>query len=584
MVNHSTLSGPSRLETLKEWASARFDGIGHAIARQTRPALAESNRALAVSTASVGLTVAGALTLQPLLVLAGVPLVLYVYAPAFQSAWRSIRKQRRIDGSVLDATRIAVCVVMGYYGTGVANAALYALSQRVQAQSEDDFEESLRGLLGLQAEDTWAFVDGVEILTQLDEITGGQILVANAGDLLPAGGTVLYGSAQVDQRLATGDVAPVQKEIGDTVLLASRVVSGQLAVTVGDSPERLDLTDLRETLRRSVQSKTFVQQLGEGSGRRAAPLSFATFLLTIPWLGINRAASFLCTSFGANMRVLGPVAARSTIQQAAQEGILIKESKALELANFVNCLVIDGQTLLDPGVRLHAAEIVQELRQRNWQATGLFGRPFAVYVLADGEHEGLRSAAAAIGAEDVFVEPLSIGRAAVIDNLQRSGRAACYVSKGQDDGPVMEKALVSVALGGALSAPTNPAQIIFVEKSLAPLLPFFEISTQFLEKERFSLLTPVMMDLTDITTTIVIHFGLIYSTFFNYGSLLLSLHNAGTPKTRPQVQAVEPVKTVAIVPVSPGQIRERNDRKEAKKTDSVLWRWGRKSGASWLGA
>ena len=141
-----------------------------------------------------------------------------------------------------------------------------------------------------------------------------------------------------------------------------------------------------------------------------------------------------------------------------------------------------------------------------------------------------------------------------------------------------------MALGGALSAPTNPAQIIFVEKSLAPLLPFFEISTQFLEKERFSLLTPVMMDLTDITTTIVIHFGLIYSTFFNYGSLLLSLHNAGTPKTRPQVQAVEPVKTVAIVPVSPGQIRERNDRKEAKKTDSVLWRWGRKSGASWLGA
>ena len=584
MVNDNSLSGPSRLGIVREWASARVDSIGQAIARQTRPALVESNRALAVSTASVGLTVAGAVTVQPLLALAGVPLVLYVYAPAFQSAWRSIRKRRGIDGSVLDATRIAVCVVMGYYGTGVANAALYALSQRMLAQSEDDFEESLHTLLGLQTEDAWAFVDGVEMLTQYDDITSGQILVANAGDLLPVGGTVLHGSAQVDQRLATGDVAPVQKEIGDVVLLASRVVSGQLAVTVGDSPERLDLTDLRETLRQSIQGKTFVQQFGEGSGRRAAPLSFVTFFLTIPWLGINRAASFLCTSFGANMRILGPVAARSTIQQAAQEGILIKENKALELANFVNCLVIDGQTLLDPSVRLYAAEIVQELRQRNWQATGLFGRPFAVYVLADDEHEGLRSAAAAIGAEDVFVEPLSIGRAAVIDNLQRSGRAACYISKEQDDGPVMEKALVSVALGGALSAPTNPAKIVFIDKSLAPLLPFFEMSTKFLEKERFSLLTPVMMDLTDITTTLVIHFGLIYSTFFNYGSLLLSLHNAGTPKASLQTQAVEPVKTVAIVPVSPGQARERNKTKEAKKTDTGFWRWGRKSGASWLGA
>lgn len=587
MFNNNSLSGPSRLATIREWVSARFDGIGHAIARQTRPALAESNRALAVSTASVGLTVAGALTLQPLLVLAGVPLVLYVYAPAFQSAWRSVRKQRSIDGSVLDATRIVVCVVMGYYGTGVANAALYALSQRVLAQSEDDFEESLRTLLGLETEDAWAFVDGVEMLTQADEITSGQILVVNAGDILPAGGTVLYGSAQVDQRLATGDVAPLQKEAGDTILLASRVLSGQLAVTVGDSPERLDLTALRETMRRSVQSKSFVQQFGEGSGRRAAPLSFATFFLTIPWLGINRAASFLCTSFGANMRLLGPVAARSTIRQAAQEGILVKESKALELANFVNCLVIDGQTLLDPSVRLYAEEIVQELRRRNWQATGLFGRPFAVYVLADGEHAGLRSVAAAIGAEDVFVEPLSIGRAAVIDNLQRSGRAACYVSKNSDKESVMERALVSVALGGALSAPTNPAQIVFVEKTLAPLLPFFEMSAKFLEKERYSLLTPVMMDLTDITTTLVIHFGLIYSTFFNYGSLLLSLHNASKPKAKLPAQAEEPAKTVAIVPVATGQAKERSERKmkkETQKADTGFWRWGRKSGASWLGA
>ena len=584
MVNNNTLFGPWRLGILREWAAARLNGFGQAVARQTRPALAESNRALAVSTTSVGLTVAGILTFQPLLVLAGVPLVLYVYAPAFQSAYRSIRKQRRIDGSVLDATRIAVCVVMGYYGTGVANAALYALSQRVLAQSEDDFEESLNQLLGLQSTDGWAFVDGVEMQTRAEEIASGQILVVNAGDLLPAAGTVLYGSAQVDQRLATGDMAPVQKEAGDEILLASRVVSGQLAVTVGDSPERLDIGAVRDILRQAVAGKTFVQQLGEGSGRRAAPLSFLTFCLTIPWLGINRAASFLCTSFGANMRLLGPVAARSTIQQAAREGILIKESQALEMANFVNCLVIDGRTLMDPSVGLYAREIVQELRQRNWQANGLFGRPFAVYVLADREYEGLRAAAAALNAEELFVEPLSVGRAAVIDNLQRSGRAVCYVGSGQENGPVMEKALVSVALGGALLAPTSPAQIVCVEKSLAPLLTFFEISTQFLDKQRFSLLTPVMMDMTDIATTLLIHFGLIYSTFFNYGSLLVSLNNARTPKDRPAQQA-EPVKTVAIVPVSVHQSerKARQARPETQKSGRFdFWPWRRKIGPSWL--
>lgn len=590
MVND--LSGPLRLGILREGIANLFGGIGQALARQTRPALAESNRDLALSTASLGLTAAGLLTLQPLLVLAGVPLVIFVYAPAFRSAWRSLRKQRRIDGSVLDATRIAVCVVMGFYGTGAANAALYALSRRLLAESEDEFEESLRGLLGLRAEDAWAFVGGVEMQTRVEEISSGQILVANAGDLLPAAGIVLYGSAQVDQRLVTGDVAPVQKTVGDAILLASRVVSGQIAVTVSDSPERLDLSALRETLRRAVEGKTFIQQLGEGSGSRAAPLAFVTFCLTIPWLGINRAASFLCVSFGGNMRLLGPVAARHTIQRAAQEGILIKESRALELANFVNCLVIDGRTLLDPSIHLYAAEIIQELRQRNWQANGLFGRPFAVYVLADREHDGLRAAAAALNAEEIFVEPLSIGRAAVIDNLQRSGRAVCYVGSGQDDEAVMEKALVSVAVGGALSAPSSPAQVVLVEKNLASLAVFFDMSTQFLGKERFSLLTPVMMDLTDIATTLVLHFGLIYSTLFNYGSLLVSINNARTPRTRPSEDA-QPVKTVALVPVLVRQAEPKAEpkaRPKARRTARAapksgrfdFWPWRKKTAPSWL--
>lgn len=583
MVN-SHLFGPSRLRILREGFTNLFGGVGQALARQTRPALAETNRDVALSTASVGLTAAGLLTMQPLLILAGIPLVLYVYTPAFRDAYLSLRKKRAVNGSVLDATRIAVCVVMGYYGTGALNAALYALSRRMVAQSEDDFEESLRHLLGLETEDAWAFVNGVEMQTRTEEITSGQILVANAGDLLPAAGTVLYGSAQVDQRLATGDVAPVNKEVGDIILLASRVVSGQIAVTVNDSPERLDLTALRETLRRSVEGKTFVQQLGEGSGRRTAPLAFVTFCLTIPWLGVNRAASFLCTSFGGNMRLLGPVAARHTIQHAAQEGILIKESRALERANFVNCLVIDGRLLLEPSIQLYSGEIVQELRQRNWQANGLFGRPFAVYVLADREHDGLRSAAAALNAEDVFVEPLSIGRAAVIGNLQRSGRAVCYVGSSQDDEAVMEKALVSVAVGGALSAPSSPAQVVLVEKNLAPLLTFFEMSTQFLNKERFSLLTPVLMDMTDIATTLIMHFGLVYSTFFNYGSLIVSLNNARTPRIRSAEEA-QPAKTVAIVPlpVRRSEPRARQAEREAQKRGRFdFWPWRKKTAPSWL--
>ena len=257
-------------------------------------------------------------------------------------------------------------------------------------------------------------------------------------------------------------------------------------------------------------------------------------------------------------------------------------------AGRIESVVIDGRTLLDPSVRLYAAEIIGRLRQRNWQQTGLFGRPFAVYVLADQEYPELRAAAAAIGAEEIFVEPLSIGRAAAIDNLQRSGRVVCYVGSGPDAGQVMEKALVSVALGDVLSAPTSPAQVVCVVKSLAPLITFFEISTEFFGKERFSLLTPVMMDMTDISTTLILHFGLIYSTFFNYGSLLLSLRHARGPRIE-AVAGVEPAKTVALVPHSRPQPRQEKsqaagNRKDARrKSGKSFWAWGKSRGPSWLG-
>lgn len=586
-MEQRTLAGPSRLGIIRERIETFVAGIGQTLARQSRPALAESNRDLAVSSASVGVTVAGLWTMQPILLLAGIPLVLYVYAPSFQAAWRSVRRHRRIDNSVLDATRITACVVMGYYLVGAANAALFALSQRMIAESEDEFEESLRHLLGLQTPDAWAFVDGVEMETRPDAITSGQILVVTAGDILPAQGVVLHGAAEVDERLATGHVLPVEIGVGDKALMASRVLSGQLAVKVDDSPERLDLTALRESLRSAVQSKTLVQQLGESSGRRAAPLSFFTFFLTIPWLGVNRAASFLCTSFGANMRLLGPTASRRTVQQAMEQGILIKETRILEFAGLTNCLVIDGRALLDPSVALYAAEVVEKLRQRNWQQTGLFGRPFTVYVLADREYEGLAAAAASVGAEDIFVESLSIGRATVIDNLQRSGRVVCFVSSSPDDGPVMEKALVSVALGGLLSAPSSPAQVVFVVKSLVPLLAFFDMAGEFLGKERFSLLTPIFMDMTDIATTLVFHFGLIYSTFFNYGSLLLSLNNARGPRTEP-VSEIERIKTVALAPRPPSPQKEgqrtAGEGNKRRKSARNFWAWRKKSGPSWLGA
>lgn len=105
-----------------------------------------ANQLLILSWASLGMTVAGLALAQPWLSLAGVPLALVVFAPTFRSAYQTLRHERRIDNQVLDATRVALCVVLRYDTITAMNALLQAGSQKFFAQSEADFRRQIEAL------------------------------------------------------------------------------------------------------------------------------------------------------------------------------------------------------------------------------------------------------------------------------------------------------------------------------------------------------------------------------------------------------------------------------------------------------
>jgi cation transport ATPase len=187
--------------------------------------------------------------MQPMLSLASVPLMLYVFAPTFHSAWQNAIKERRITNPVLDATRIVVCVVMPYDAIAAFNAVLQAVSQKIFAQSEADFQHQLYEIFGQDQAAVWSYVQGAELQTTPAVLTVGEVLALSAGDPIPAAGLVLYGTAWLDQRLATGDVEPVQKSAGEQVVPASTVISGQLYVQVEQLPPPAVADAIRTTVK-----------------------------------------------------------------------------------------------------------------------------------------------------------------------------------------------------------------------------------------------------------------------------------------------------------------------------------------------
>lgn len=523
--------------------------------RPPSPAVQAANQTLVVSSLSLGLAGAGIVLASPAISLASIPLMLYVFAPTFQEAWHDVRQKGKITNPVLDSTRLAACILMRYDLIAALNACLQAFSQKHFVQAEAEFQQQLNELYGAPQPMLWRVVQGTEIETIPNELAAGDIIALNIGDTLPTDGLILYGSAWLDQRLATGDSQPIQKQRGDLVRANSSIQSGRIYVQLENTPQSVTPialpTQLRTILQETVGNKSWLQQMGEKNGARMAPLMLISFGLTLPLLGVNHAAAFLTTSFGSHLRTLGPYTVRNFLIPAARQGILIKDPSALEKANLINTLLFDAGLLLDPAVRQQAKEVLYQLRQRPWLMTQTSPHLFAIYLIGTGEgeesEEVLRTLTAEVGFDDYFVESLMIGRVDLIQRLQASGRTICYLGTGIGDETVMKEAFVAIAWrtaaleSAAIAAiAEGAAHIVLLDKEMPILYSLFDLAAIFAAKQGFNLVAPIGLDIIDIATTLLLHFNLIYSVMFTYAGLLLGAAYGRMPQYQQKQRTVTP--------------------------------------------
>jgi potassium-transporting ATPase ATP-binding subunit len=67
------------------------------------------------------------------------------------------------------------------------------------------------------------------------ELRRGDVVVVDAGEVIPGDGTVIEGIASVDESAVTGESAPVIRESGGercAVMSATRVLSGHIVVEI----------------------------------------------------------------------------------------------------------------------------------------------------------------------------------------------------------------------------------------------------------------------------------------------------------------------------------------------------------------
>ena len=384
------------------------------------------------------------------------------------------------------------------------------------ARTNAEFRQSMDNLLGDDTETVWLYGDGYEVETLPSELKVNDTLMLITGDSVPVACRVIYGAAWVNEYATTGETRPILKNIGDSIHMASVILSGEVAVQVEDLTQRQVTSDVYATLYRAAEEVTLFQRVGQRSGASSAPLAMGLCALTTPLLGLNRAAAFLCTGFGSHMRTLGPFALKNFLNLTIRNNILLKDGAILERASLVNTLVIDANVLRDAEDFSQAADIIDNLRRRKWLTTPTF------YLISQKSEAETRKMSQALGFNDYFANVSSRRKEGILERLRDEGKMVGYVSNGVTDTEAMSKAWVGISLASATTVAADTAQVILIDNRLSGIHNFFDIATEFNKKQSFSLAFPIVVDIVDIATTLLIHLGITYSVLFNYGSLLLS--------------------------------------------------------------
>jgi len=430
-------------------------------------------------------TTISALVYPPLLFL-HIPPMLYLAIPFYKQAYDDFFNEQKVTTTVVDAT-----LSIGSLGCAivhppilvisVAGSWFFTLTAKVVSGSKASTRKSLSNIVGEQPPFVWLLKDGIEVEVPFETVQVGDILVVDAGQVIPVDGAIYDGVASIDQHMLTGESRAVDAGIGERVFAGTVLLSGKIYIQVEKTGEETAAAQIGQILIQTSDFTSSLQLRGQEITDDAALPTFILASLSLPLLGINSALAILYSGIGYNMSILGPISMLNYIQRSARQGIVIKDGRVLEQVTLVDTIVFDKTA--NP-----TKDVVHGLRQLGLEM-----------YLVSGDNEGpTRALAEELGIEHYFAgtQPrdacVARNKADLVAKLQEEGKFVCFVGDGVNDAIALKKAQVSVSLRGAESVAVDSAQIILLDQSLDQLETLFSICQEFERNMQISLMSTIV--------------------------------------------------------------------------------------------
>jgi len=240
------------------------------------------------------------------------------------------------------------------------------LGKYLEAVSKGKTSEAIEKLVKMGAKEAIVLVKGKEKIVAIELVKVGDRIVIKPGGKIPLDGVVAEGKSSVDESMISGESMPVFKKEGDRVIGATMNMRGRLLVKVEKIGEETMLAQIIKIVEEAVSSKAPIQLLADKVSFYFVPtvmviagLAFGVWFLV--GAGFNFALSILVAvlivACPCALGLATPTAVMMGIGLGAKRGILIKNSKALEMAKKVEVIVFDKTGTLTKGqIRISRVE------------------------------------------------------------------------------------------------------------------------------------------------------------------------------------------------------------------------------------
>ncbi|MEX2427541.1 MAG: copper-translocating P-type ATPase [Bacteroidales bacterium] len=247
-----------------------------------------------------------------------------------------------------------------YFEAAAVILTLVLMGQVLELRAHSKTNSAIKALLGLVPPVARVIRKGEEVEIPLEEVQAGDMLKVKPGEKIPVDGIIYKGEAVIDESMITGEPIPTEKKKDDKV--TGGTINGKTAFEMKAEKVGNDtlLAQIIEMVNIASRSRAPIQKLADVVAKYFVQIVIAIALITFAVWAIwgpepayvyafVNAVAVLIIACPCALGLATPMSIMVGSGRMAQNGVLVKDARAIEEMNKVDTLIIDKTGTITEG-------------------------------------------------------------------------------------------------------------------------------------------------------------------------------------------------------------------------------------------